>query len=176
MKIVKINHHNNRDKGFTLIELLLYVAIVGSLLLAVVTFSMLALDARIKNQTISEVDQQGVAVIQQIQSAISNANSVNAPVAGNSSTNLSLNMPSSGANPTTFSLSSGVLNISEGSNGGVALTNSKVAVTNLQFTNLSRSGTKGIIKISFTIARVNPAGKNAYDYQKTFTTSMAVRQ
>ncbi|MGD8373440.1 MAG: type II secretion system protein [Candidatus Woesebacteria bacterium] len=163
---------NNRLAGFTLIELLLYVAIVGSLLLAVVAFVILSLDLRVKSQAISEVDQQGVAIIQQIQYAIKNANYVVSPSPGVSAESLSL----AGANSVTFSFYSDAIVVSEDGGSDIALSNSKVKISDLQFTNLSRPGTKGIVKVSLTISRVNTSGGQEYNYQKTFTTSVTVGQ
>lgn len=168
-----MNKYKNNSNGFTLIELLLYTAIVGSLLIAIVAFLMLAIDSRVKNQTISEVDQQGIAVIEQITRAVRNANSISTPAQAANGSLLSLN---TSAGTIIFNESLGVIQIQEGASAAIALTNSKVQITNLQFNNLSRSGTKGIVKVSFTISRINTSGKNVYDYQKTFTTSVAVGQ
>lgn len=65
--------------------------------------------------------------------------------------------------------------ITEGANPTVPLTNSKIQMSGLTFTNLTRSGTPGVVRVSFTLSRVNGSGKNEYDYQKTFTTSAALR-
>lgn len=71
---------------------------------------------------------------------------------------------------------SSALQIKEGTGSVVPLTNNKVQVSGLTFKNLTRSGTPGIVQISFTISRVNLGGRNEYDYQKTFTASAALRQ
>lgn len=163
-------------QGFTLIELLLYVAIVGSLLIAVSLFMALCLDARVKNQTISEVDQQGNLVMEQITQTIRNASGITSPAAGSSASSLTVTVPTPSFSPTVFSLASGVLQIKEGTGATVSLTNSKVQVTGLTFTNLSASGTNGIVRVSFTLSRVNPNNRNEYDYQKTFITSASLRQ
>ena len=51
-----------QNKGFTLIELLLYVSIASTVLLASTVFFHMLLESRVKNQTISEVEQQGLLV------------------------------------------------------------------------------------------------------------------
>lgn len=161
----------SRTDGFTLIELLLYVSIVGSLLIAVSLFLGLSLDARVKSQTVTEVDQQGTAALEYIASTVRNASAVTTPAPG-ATTNI---LAANGATTTTFSVASNALQVQEASTT-TSLTNDKVTIQNLQFTNLARSGTHSIIQISFTISRVNPSGTNAYDYTKTFTTSAEVRQ
>ncbi len=322
--------------GFTLIELLMYVSIVGALLISVSLFFATTSDARVKNQSISEVNQQGVAAMELITHTIRNADAVTAPAVGATGTTLSLSVPTASKSPTIFdasgattnmgyntdggttdtsnsnfinatkftagatgtistlyalvgptlgtspnnkgqmaiyagtasapttllasssdvaltanawnafpissvSVTSGqvywlgyntngtaatqndlryhttganqsvytsrtygtwpatwasgtnstfefsmyapivtggsgpnALQIKEGSGGVVALTNDKVTLSGLTFKNLSRSGTPGVVQVSFTISRVNGSGKNEYDYQKTFTGTAAV--
>ncbi|HSX18142.1 MAG TPA: type II secretion system protein [Candidatus Saccharimonadales bacterium] len=164
-----------RQKGFTLIELLLYVAIVGSLLVAVSVFFTTTVDARIKNQSIMEVNDQGLNAIEYITETIRNSSSITSPAAGASAATLTLSVPTAGLSPTVFSLSGTTLQVKEGAGAAVTLTNGKVQISALSFKNLTKSGTKGIIQISFTISRVNTAGRNPYDYQKTFIASAALR-
>lgn len=65
--------------------------------------------------------------------------------------------------------------IKEGTSAAIALTSDKVAVSGLTFKNLSRTGTPGVVQVSFTVSRVNSSGRNEFDYQKTFTTTVALR-
>jgi type II secretory pathway pseudopilin PulG len=164
-----------QQSGYTLIELLLYVALIGTLLTSVVGFFTLMADARVKNQTINEVNDQGVFVMDSITQSLRNASSITSPTIGTSGTSLTIAMPTSSINPTVFNLSGTTMQLKEGTNTAVSLTNSKIQVTALTVKNLSRSGTPGLAQISFTLARINTAGRSEYDYQKTFTTSVAIR-
>lgn len=168
--------HTSRTSGFTLIELLLYVAIVGSLLTAASLFFATTAESRIKNQSMTEVNEQGTLLMEQITQTIRNADSITAPAAGATAASLTVAVPTAGLSPTIFDLNGNTLQIKEGTGATVPLTNSKVTVSGLSFKNLTRSGTPGIIQVSFTISRVNTAGRNHYDYQKTFTSSAALRQ
>lgn len=163
--------------GYTLIELLLYVAIIGVLLGAVVGFLGTVTEARVKNQTISEVDEQGAAAMNYITQTIRNASSISAPAAGGvASTSLTLVVPTASLSPTIISLSGATLQVKEGAAAAIPLTNSKVQISNIAFKNLSRSGTSGIVQASFTISRINPTNRNTFDYEKTFTSSAEVGQ
>jgi type II secretory pathway pseudopilin PulG len=142
------------DQGFTLIELLLYVSIVGAIIFSVAGFLSLAMQARIKNQTIAEVEQQGIAAMQQITQTGRNA----------ADTNFS----------TVFDLSGGAIRVNPG-DGPIALTNSRVTASSLSFTNLSRPGTDGTVRVQFTLTYVNSSGRNEYDYSKTFYDSVTIR-
>ncbi len=162
--------------GYTLIELLLYISIVGVLLTTATIFFGTVADARIKNQTISEVNQQGVAVLELIAQTVRNANTITAPSAGTTANSLTVTVPNASLSPTIINLNGTTLQIKEGAASAVPLTNSKVQVSTLQFKNLSRSGTPGVVQISFVVSRLNPANRNEYAYQKTFTATAALRK
>jgi len=158
------------EKGFTLIELLLYTVTVGSLLIAIVAFYGLASAARVKNQSISEVNQQGVAAMDMMMQTARGASGVTTPATGATGTALTLTVPTASLSPTTFSVSNGVLQVVEGSGAAVALTNDKVQVTNLTVKNLTR-GSSAQIQVSLTLSRLNPNSRDEFSYQKTFTSS-----
>ena len=178
-------HHNNywydymkkyTPSGFTLIELLLYVAMAGSMLLLTSVFLSLLLQAKVKNQTIAEVEQQGLLLSQHISQVVRNSQSVSSPTPGTSATSLVVDVVDPLLDPTTLVETSGVVTIATGLNGPVPLTNNRVTVSDLIFENLSRPGASDIIRVSFTISYINNNGRNEYSYEKSFITSATVRQ
>jgi len=164
------------QKGFTLIELLLYVAISSVILLVISLFLQTLLESRIKNQTIAEVEQQGLRVMQIITQTIRNTEAINSPAQGASATILSLDVITGASDPTIFDLLGNTIRITEGVSSAVPLTNSRVTVSGLTFQNLSRSATPGTVRIQFTLTHVNPAGRNEYSFAKTFIGSATLRQ
>ena len=331
MNIQRCRLHN--EEGYTLIELLLYVVILSVLLTAVTTFFGSTVDARVKNQTINEVNEQATQLMDSITQTVHNATSITLPTAGTSGSSLTLVVPTGALSPTVFDISggsstvlgynadggntdsgdsnsidaskftasatgtvstlyvligptvgtspnnkgqmaiysgatspttllassgdttltantwvafsissvsitsgqtywlaynangtsstqdnvrysvgtsgqerfigqtygtwpasytgtagtnqmsmyanivsggsTGTAEVKEGASAAVPLLNNDVQLSNLTFTNLTRSGTNGLVQISFTITHVNPAGRNEYDYQQTFTTTAA---
>jgi len=171
-----MNYPTHHNSGFTIIELLLYVAISSIILLVTSLFLSTLLEARVKNQIIAEVEQQGVQVMQIITQTIRNAELVNSPANGASGSSLSLNTSLASTTPSIFDLSAGVVRIKENGNSVINLTNSKVSVSNLSFYNLSRPGTPGVIKISFTISAINNSNRNEYSFSSLFTGSASLRQ
>ena len=161
--------------GFTLIELLLYVSLAAIFLIGLSVFLHASFQTRNKNQVMAEVDQQGIQVAQLITLALRNATEINSPTAGTSAAVLSITTPMSANNPTVFDLSSGVIRITEGSSPAEELTNSQVTSSSLNFQNLSRPGTPGNIKISFTLTFTSPSTRNEYSYSKTFYGSASLR-
>lgn len=164
-----------KQTGYTLIELLLYVAITGILLSALMAFFAMSFSARIKNESITEVDRQGELMLSMIAQAARDADSITTPTQGGSGASLTLAMPVAADNPTVFTVSGTTLQIKEGADPIVALNSSRVAVSGFTVKNLSRSSTPGIVQISFTLSTVNTTGRNEYDYQRTFTTSASLR-
>lgn len=162
--------------GFTLIELLLYVGLALILLLVTSFFLSTLLESRIKNQTIAEVEQQGLAVMQFITQTARNAEAITSPVQSASASSLTLDVITGASDPTIFDLASGVIRIKEGAEGTVALNNSRVTASALTFQNLSRTSTPGTIRIQFTLTHTNPEGRNEYSFSKTFSGSATLRQ
>lgn len=165
------------NKGFTLVELLLYVVLAGTFLLIVSSFLAMALASRVKNQTIAEVEQNGVLVVQNITQAIRNADGINSPLPGANSDTLSLSFITinPAVNPSIFALNSGVLTLQEGGAAAINLTSSRVAVSNLIFDNVSMLNTPNNIKFSFTLTHINPGGRSEYNYVKNFYGSAGLR-
>jgi prepilin-type N-terminal cleavage/methylation domain-containing protein len=169
-KSPQLNH------GFTLIELLLYIAVASIILLVSTLFLFSLLESRVKNQTIAEVEQQGLQVMQVITQTIRNAEAVNSPAQGTSASTLSLDVVNATFDPTVFNLSSEVMNIKEGTNAAISLTNSRVIASGLSFQNLSRANTPGTVRVQYTLTHRNPDGRNEYSFAKTFVGSATLRQ
>lgn len=161
--------------GFTLIELLLYLGLAAILLLVISIFLALILRSRVKNQTVAEVESQGVMVMNLITQTIRNAESINSPADGASAASLSVDAAGVSNDPTVFDLSSAALRVQEGAGAAVSLTSSRLSVSALNFQNLSRTGTPGTVRVQFTLTHSNPAGKNEYDYSKIFYGSASLR-
>lgn len=169
--------HPQSIKGFSLVEMILYVAISSVILLSLSMLLSFLLSSRIKNQSIADVNQQGLQVMQLVTQTIRSAKSVDFPSIGATSTSLSLTMPDPLLSPTIFDVSNGVVRIKEGSGEAIPLTNSHVTVSPYVFQNISgASSTDRIIRLSFTIDYNNPSGRNESSFTKSFTGSATLRQ
>ncbi len=165
-----------KNSGYTLIELILYISLFTGMILAISIAFSTFLNSRIKNQTILEVDGEGMQVMQIITQTIRNANGVNFPIIGVNDISLSLSITNPALNPTIFTLSGNEINITEGLNPTVSLTNtSRIIASGLLFKNLSRNLTPDTIGISFTLTHINPSGRNEYNYSRTFYGSASLR-
>lgn len=167
--------NNSRSSGFTIVELLLYISISASVLVAGSLFMATLFSGRIKHQAILEVEQQGFMLMSSITDSLRSAEFINSPTAGNSASTLSLDVLTAGNDPTSFGLSGATAQITEGVAAPITLTNSRVTVSSLSFQNLSRSGTPGTVRVSFTLTHVNPSNRQEYNYQKTFYGTSSLR-
>jgi hypothetical protein len=131
------------------------VALLSILLTAVVFFSSIALDARVKNQTITEVDEQGARLMDTITQAIRNATSVTAPVSGVSANQLTLVVPTGSLSPTVFNLSGTAQGAT--TDGGTTDTSNSNSIEAVKFT-ASASGT--ISSLSAFVNTVNASSSN----------------
>ncbi len=166
---------HRHPRGFTLIELLLYITLTSVMVAAVSGFLILTLQARVKHQTITEVEQQGLAAMQRITQVVRNATSISAPSIGTSGSVATLSVIPAGSSPTVFDLSTGALRITEGVGSPVTLTNSRITASALTFTNLSRSASSETLRVQFTLTYASPSSRQEYDYAKTFTTTVHAR-
>lgn len=160
------------QRGMSLVETLIYVAIFSIFVVGLAGFSNSLGSARLHSQVVFEVNDQGSHAIKTITQTLRNAIQVNSPTIGTGGTSLSVVTHSPASSPTVFSESGGVLYVTEGSGSPVALTNNKVVVSNIAFSNLSRPNTPPIIKIHFMLT-----GISAKDpYSVTFDGSGALRK
>jgi len=165
-----------KKSGFTLIELALYIALAAVVLLGSSSMISLVSDARTKDKVVSEVEQQGDAALQVITQSIRNATAVNSPTSGTSASSLSINTPTGANNPTIFDVATGTLFIKEGATAAVALTNNNITVASLNFQNLSQTGAKANLRVSFSVSYKSNSVRQVYQFSRNFYGSASLRQ
>jgi type II secretory pathway pseudopilin PulG len=161
------------DYGFTLIEVILYIGIFSLIIGGIVSLAFLSTAARSQNQTRADLNYQGQAVMASITQSIKNATAVTAPTPGNSGSSLSLNIADPLVDPTLFTIHSyagyDALQIHEGSPATTNdLTNSRVSISHLTFTNMSVGTTSGSILIKFDLTYNNPLNRREFDNTQSF--------
>ena len=162
-------------KGFTLVESLLYIAILSVMVVALSAFLTMSYTSRVKASVIAEVEQQGSQTLNLITQNIRNSASVTTPAIAGSGASLTLTEYTVADSPTVINQSGNALRITEGANIAINITSNRVVVSNLLFQNLTRSGTPGNVKISFTLTHVNPDNRGEYIYSKSFTATASLR-
>ena len=174
-----IQHHffslKKSGAGFTLIETIIYIAVIGLIIGAFVSFSLSIGNSSNKTYAVQEVQANARFSLDIITQKIQTAVGVNIASSTFDSDPgvLSLTFVSSTLNPTLIKLNEddGILQIIEGMASPVNITSNEVKVTNLQFTNLTGLGNKENIKIDFTIEFDDDGG---VEFQSTQSLQTAV--
>lgn len=152
------------NKGFTLIEVLIYTALVGIILTSVVLSTQVALQIRGKTRAELLLQENVRFAMTRITSIIRTADGIIAPEDIGIPTNiLTLDVTETAQDPTTFTLTDGVITITEGTLAPIALTDNAVKITELSFLRLN--GTPAPIHITITGETQN--ANNAYSATTT---------
>lgn len=162
------------QKGFTLVEIIIYVAIFVLMFGSISLFSNMITDSRSRNQLILEVNDQGERISRLILQTIRNSRSISTPLPQTASSSLTLNTGDVSTDPTVFYISSGILYMQEGISPSVAISNDKIKINNIEFSNLSRSSTPGIIRYSMNITNSGTSQKAALIYSNNIYGSASI--
>ncbi|MFS8130468.1 MAG: type II secretion system protein J [Candidatus Dojkabacteria bacterium] len=155
-------------RGFSLVETLLYIAIMSTVVVALVSFLSVNQNTAARNQTINEVEQNGAQIMQLITQTIRNSTSITGPVVGTPGSTLTLVVSDGAKSPTIFDLTLGAIRIKEGTGTAFSISSNRVTASALTFTNLKPGSQKDSIKIQFTLTYNNSSAKQVFNYTQTF--------
>ncbi|MDD4333102.1 MAG: prepilin-type N-terminal cleavage/methylation domain-containing protein [Patescibacteria group bacterium] len=178
-KFIKIKLISQKS-GFTFIETLIYLAIVGLVVVGLVSFALSISGTQNKNYAVQEAQVNARIAIDIISQRIKASSGVNigASVFGSDPGVLSLSMADAGKNPTIINLNQddGTLQITEGASAPVALTSNKVKVTNLVFTNLGHVNKRRNIGVDITVAYNADNSDIYFNYSESLHTAVSIRK
>lgn len=163
MKIFK-----HKTKAFSLIEVLLYISLLCIILTGIVTFSNELFFTSNKARIINNVDYESNYALNFISSYIQEAKIINSPIVSSSSTVLSFNYASNSVINISLVNKQIVMTVDGGS--PISITSNKIKISDLNFTNLGLSNTKGLIKISFTANNNTPNERQEYNFTNNYET------
>ncbi|OIN89829.1 hypothetical protein AUJ40_01215 [Candidatus Berkelbacteria bacterium CG1_02_42_45] len=158
-------------RGTTLIEVLLYTILVAFFIVLVTSYASNISSGKVKNDATAEVNDNAQIVTLEITSAIRNAKSTVTPE-NQGETSSVLIVTTAEDQRVTFDLAGGRLRVAK--NGGlpIEITSTKVEVSNLVFSNLTRAGTEGNVRVQMQISRVNPT--NISEFSATTEIDFAI--
>ena len=99
---------------------------------------------------------------------------INSPAPGESADFLSLEIEDKKLNPTIFDVVDKILRITQEKEDLYSLTNNRVRIDSLQFTNLSYAQTPGTIRIEMTISHRNEGNRREYDVSQDFVSTISL--
>ncbi len=157
-----------------LIELVIYTAIIGFLLLAMVSFILNAVQLRTKGKAAEEIAYNARVIQDRLQDAARHATAVQvaSSVFDVDPGVLSFAMAAAQEDPTVFSLDAddGAFHVSI-DGVGAALTTDRVSVENLVFTDVTGPNDAGLVRVNFTLMMEN--GVSPYfSYEESFQTTL----
>jgi len=159
--------------GFTMMETVVYLAIVGIVATAFISFSLTIVSIRNKNYAQEETEANIRAVINLISQKIREADDVVLPASGGQDTALVLD---NGVNPEiTFNLDDGQIMMTEGAGQAIAITSNEIDASVLEFSNLAQSGDKDSIKINLTFDFKNNDSLD-YEHSSSIQTAISLRK
>ena len=153
----------------------MYIALTSIVMLILVGFMTVLFQGRERSRTVTDLDSNAQTIMQEIIQTARNAEVINSPSAGVTASTLSLSVLDGTLDPAVYELSSGNLTVNEGASGPLNLNSETVTVSALSFQNLSRPGTRGIVRIVFTLTYANPSNEPVYNFSRTYYGSAALK-
>ncbi len=162
----------NKKTGFTLIEMIIYIAIIGIIVTAFISFSISISNARNKTYVVQEVNANARFALDLIAQKIKASTSISNPTKGNIDSEITLSFKAP-ADDITFSLLNGIIQMTEGANPAVSITTNEVSVDSFTFSNLTGKGRTNI-RVEMEISFRNN-GSQIFTYSDTFQNSVTTR-
>jgi hypothetical protein len=154
------------EKGFTFIELILYVAILTTMLIALIPFAWNIIGGGVKSATQQEVFSNARYISERIKSEIRNATGINSVT----SSQISLSTATVATNPTVIALSGNNITITQGAGSAVNLNSQNTRISSLTFTNYTSADTKSKhIQFVFTINAYYPNAGTRQEFNDSTT-------
>lgn len=159
----------------SLVEVLLYMALLSGMIFAIGGVVREMFTARNKQQSVIEVENEAMMVMQLLKRDLKDAQSISVPAAGATGNTLTFTRTGTPAYSRSYTLSGGVLQQTTTPGSAALLTSNRVVLSNLSFRRIAVSTTLSIVNISFTASYSNPGGRNDLSYQRNYATSIVIR-
>lgn len=158
--------------GTTLIELLLFMAILGVVGISALPLLFSATEDRLLQQTISNVEQNGIQLMQTIGYHVRHAERIITPALQSTTSVLTLQTGSGDTNPTIIGISSGALILIRRT-VRETISSSQVAVESFTVQNTSVSDGHGSVLVRFRLSRtirLQAPRRYVQTFESVFTT------
>lgn len=143
-------HKQTVRSGSTMVEMILFMALLAMSIGVVIALLMSANDNRIRQQTLSSVEQSGLQLMQTLSRRIRSAERIIDPPMGSSGNVLTLQMAATYEDPTIVSLWSGGIVVAR-HNSLQSLSATQVTILDLVVRNTSVSDARPSVLLSFTV-------------------------
>ncbi len=137
--------------GVTLIELLLFLGIFAVVSIAILPLLFLAIDSRIRQQTMAVVEQNGMQLMQNMSYVVHGSERILDPPLNATGSVLALQTGSGALTPTMIGVSSGAIILVRHTTREV-ITSSEMTVSNFVVRNTSTSADRQSVRVSFDVS------------------------
>ena len=158
-----------KPKGFSLIEVLVAIALLGIMAIAAGSIYSSIMRAQRQSASINEVQLQGTYALYQITQTIRNGRALSTVTASSTT----IIMP--GGSSVVIASSGTTITIKTGSGNALPITSDDVQISNFTLTALTPNGSKGVLRITFTVSATNPLGLSAQMYSQKFYATVTLR-
>ncbi|PIR53174.1 hypothetical protein COU76_02530 [Candidatus Peregrinibacteria bacterium CG10_big_fil_rev_8_21_14_0_10_49_10] len=155
--------------GTSLVELLLFIGFFALVSGVVVALLFSSSEQRIRQQSIAQVDQTGIQLLQTLTRRIRRAERILDPALGETGALLLLQMAQDGENPTIITQGNNGMLVAEGTTVRSLTNSGNTIISNFVAQNTSPSTTRQSVHISFRISRTVPLPTNP-EYVRVFDT------
>ncbi|PIR49016.1 hypothetical protein COU80_01220 [Candidatus Peregrinibacteria bacterium CG10_big_fil_rev_8_21_14_0_10_55_24] len=141
--------------GVTFVELLLFLGVFAMCCGVLITVLVFSQEQRVRQQTITAVEQEGVQLLQMLARRVRNAENILDPPAGSSGSLIAMQMGHEDLNPTILAQGSGTVVVVEGDTLR-SISPSGLQIIDLRFANTSVDAERQSARISFVAQRTIP--------------------
>jgi hypothetical protein len=159
------------QSGFTLLEVLLYLSVSIIVVFAGMQLYILVLETRVKTATVTAVEEQGYAIVDEIREEIFSADSINTISLDGDAT---LSYVKDGIPVSIGMTGSELVKTADGVE--VPLHNNHVSISDFIVRNLTASESSDSIVISFHLSYASPTSRNEYSYEQDFSRTITTRK
>src|SRR3990167_10750024 len=160
------------QRGFTLIEILLYMALSTILVVLIGGIGANVFSGFVKVKAAEELRYNTQFVTEKIRSLVSQAESISVPVAGESSTSLTLRVSDVSKDPTIIDVSDGRVMLLEGEGEPQYISGTNVDVFGVEFSNVTYDEGVGSLQVILQMGLRNPEDRTVYFASSTTYTTV----
>ncbi len=172
MKLWITNECGFYEKGFTFVEILVYMGVLTMMLIGIGGTARNIIVGGERASVVEEVSANSRFALNRITEAVREAESINSPSIGESSSTLSLKVVDPEKDPTIFTVSDESLTIRRGGEEAVDITSREIKVSDLEFINISYPDTPGTVFVRFTLSYDTSSLMQEYEAEKSFQTTV----
>ena len=146
-----------------MVEITLYIAILSTLLFAIISIIFLTYQYDFSNDQIIIIDRNAQVIEDQLRSSVIDAQSITSPSLTQSSSMVVLQSQNLSSNPTTIELIANDLVITKGTSTAEQINSNRVLVSNVIFTHIGTPERSGLqYQFSLASEQVDSSIANAY--------------